>query len=105
MDLQMPAMDDYQAAAKLRSDTRFEALPIVATTAHATIEQRQRCLAAGMNDHIPKPIDPSALFETVARYYRPAPGRPTSVPAMAKTSGSGVKLAGIPLVESRADSM
>ena len=41
-------------------------------TAHATIEERQRCLAAGMNDHIAKPIDPANLFETVARFYKPA---------------------------------
>ena len=62
MDLQMPEMDGYQATAKLRSDARFAALPIIAMTAHATIEERQRCLASGMNDHISKPIDPSALF-------------------------------------------
>ena len=73
MDLQMPEMDGYQATAKLRSDARFAALPIIAMTAHATIEEKQRCLAAGMNDHISKPVDPSALFETVARYYRSAP--------------------------------
>ncbi len=58
MDLQMPEMDGYQATAKLRSDPRFATLPIIAMTAHATIEERQRCLAAGMNDHIAKPIDP-----------------------------------------------
>ena len=72
MDLQMPEMDGYQATAKLRSDTRFTTLPIIAMTAHATIEERQRCLAAGMNDHIGKPIDPANLFETVARFYKSA---------------------------------
>ena len=105
MDLQMPEMDGYQATAKLRSDARFAALPIIAMTAHATIEERQRCLASGMNDHISKPIDPSALFETVARYYRSAPGTSASVPAMAKSSDPVVKTAGIPMAESRADEM
>jgi signal transduction histidine kinase/CheY-like chemotaxis protein/HPt (histidine-containing phosphotransfer) domain-containing protein len=105
MDLQMPEMDGYQATAKLRSDARFAALPIIAMTAHATIEERQRCLASGMNDHISKPIDPSALFETVARYYRSAPGTSASVPAIAKTSDPVVKTAGVPEVESRADNM
>src|SRR5437764_2247847 len=104
MDLQMPEMDGYQATAKLRSDARFAALPIIAMTAHATIEEQQRCLAAGMNDHISKPIDPSALFETVARYYRSAPGTSASVPPNAKTSDPVVKTAGTP-VESRADNM
>ena len=75
MDLQMPEMDGYQATAKLRSDPRFAALPIIAMTAHATLEERQRCLAAGMNDHVAKPIDPAALFETVGRFYKPARGR------------------------------
>ncbi len=71
MDLQMPEMDGYQATTKIRSEARFANLPIIAMTAHATMEEKQRCLAAGMNDHISKPIDPDALFETVSRYYRP----------------------------------
>ena len=72
MDLQMPEMDGYQATAKIRADARFAKLPIIAMTAHATIEERQRCLAAGMNDHISKPIDPANLFETVGKFYKPA---------------------------------
>ncbi len=71
MDLQMPVMDGYQATAKLRSDARFTNLPIIAMTAHATMEEKQRCLAAGMNDHISKPIDPANLYETVGRFYKP----------------------------------
>ena len=71
MDLQMPEMDGYQATAKLRADPRFASLPIIAMTAHATVEERQRCLAAGMNDHVSKPIDPAMLFETVGRFYKP----------------------------------
>ncbi|CAN5512255.1 response regulator [soil metagenome] len=70
MDLQMPIMDGYQATAKLRSDPRFLHLPIIAMTAHATMEERSQCLAAGMNDHVSKPIDPALLFETLARYCK-----------------------------------
>jgi two-component system sensor histidine kinase/response regulator len=73
MDLQMPEMDGHQATAKLRSDARFGALPIIAMTAHATVEERQRCLDEGMSDHISKPIDPAVLFDTVARYCRRKP--------------------------------
>jgi two-component system sensor histidine kinase/response regulator len=72
MDLQMPEMDGYQATARIRGDARFATLPVIAMTAHATMEEKQRCLAAGMDDHVSKPIDPAALFETVARYHRPA---------------------------------
>lgn len=92
MDLQMPVMDGYQATAKLRSDARFATLTIIAMTAHATIEERQRCLAAGMNDHISKPIDPGNLFETVGRYCRPLPLAPSLSPAGAegaRTAGEG----------------
>ncbi len=71
MDLQMPEMDGYQATTRIRGDSRFAQLPIIAMTAHATVEERNRCLAAGMNDHISKPIHPNMLFDTVARYYRP----------------------------------
>ena len=70
MDLQMPEMDGYQATAKLRADTRFGRLPIVAMTAHATVEERQRCLSSGMNDHISKPIEPAVLYETVSKFYK-----------------------------------
>ncbi|MBM3851967.1 MAG: response regulator, partial [Verrucomicrobia bacterium] len=65
MDLQMPEMDGHQATARIRADARFAALPIIAMTAHATMEERDRCLAIGMNGHIAKPIDPALLFETL----------------------------------------
>ncbi len=72
MDLQMPELDGYQATAMIREEARFASLPILAMTAHATVEERQRCLDAGMDDHIAKPIDPAVLFDTVAR-HAPAP--------------------------------
>jgi PAS domain S-box-containing protein len=72
MDLQMPEMDGHQATRRIRDEARLAGLPIIAMTAHATIEERQRCLESGMNDHVAKPIDPALLFETLARYYRPA---------------------------------
>jgi two-component system, sensor histidine kinase and response regulator len=75
MDLQMPIMDGYQATAKIRSDSRFDKVPIIAMTAHATVEERQHCLDAGMADHISKPIDPATMFATIAKYYRPPMGR------------------------------
>jgi CheY-like chemotaxis protein len=72
MDLQMPEMDGYQATREIRSDSRFASFPIIAMTAHATIEERQKCLDAGMNGHVSKPIDPSSLFDTLERFAAPA---------------------------------
>src|SRR5262249_6018301 len=69
MDVQMPEMDGYQATARIRSQPRFASLPIVAMTAHATVEERQRCVAAGMVDHVSKPIDPAALYAVLARFH------------------------------------
>ena len=71
MDLQMPEMDGYQATREIRSDARFASFPIIAMTAHATIEERQKCLGAGMNGHVSKPIDPSSLFDTLERLAGP----------------------------------
>ena len=86
MDLQMPEMDGYQATKKIRSDPRFASFPIIAMTAHATIDERQKCLAAGMNGHVSKPIDPSSLFDTLERFVVPTakgPAVPPQEPAPA----------------------
>jgi CheY-like chemotaxis protein len=71
MDLQMPEMDGFTATKLLRADPRLQTLPIIAMTAHALVEERQRCLDAGMNDHVTKPIDPDVLFATLLRWTQP----------------------------------
>jgi two-component system sensor histidine kinase/response regulator len=71
MDLQMPEMDGYQATARIRAEPRLADLPIVAMTAHAMAEERDRCLAAGMRGHITKPIDPELLYRTLMQFHRP----------------------------------
>ncbi|MEO8542165.1 MAG: response regulator, partial [Betaproteobacteria bacterium] len=68
MDLQMPVMDGYEATRQLRLDARHVNLPIVAMTAHAMADERQRCMVLGMNGHISKPIDPEVLYATLAEY-------------------------------------
>ena len=73
MDLQMPEMDGFTATRLLRSDPRLRKFPIIAMTAHALVEERQRCLDAGMNDHVSKPIDPDNLFATLLRWAKPRP--------------------------------
>jgi two-component system sensor histidine kinase/response regulator len=76
MDLQMPEMDGFTATRLLRAEPELRALPIIAMTAHALVEERQRCLEAGMNDHVSKPIDPDALFATLLRWAKPRPTQP-----------------------------
>ncbi len=62
MDMQMPVMDGLTAARQIRCDPRHASLPILAMTANAMQGDREQCLAAGMNDHIPKPIVPTELW-------------------------------------------
>lgn len=68
MDLQMPEMDGYQATAKIRATPHLSDLPIIALTAHAFSEERDRCVEAGMRGHISKPIEPEILYQTLLEY-------------------------------------
>ena len=70
MDVQMPVMDGLTATARIRTREHGTGLhlPIIAVTAHAMDHDRQRCLAAGMDDHLPKPIRSADLFATIARF-------------------------------------
>lgn len=72
MDCQMPVMDGYQATRKLRQDPRYSSLPVIAMTANAMVGDKEKCLDAGMNDFIAKPIDVAQLFGTLARWIAPA---------------------------------
>ncbi len=83
MDVQMPVMDGYTATGIIRRDERFKYLPILAMTAHAMAGDQEKSAAAGMNDHVTKPIDPDKLFATLAKWIKtqkasameaPAPG-------------------------------
>jgi signal transduction histidine kinase/ActR/RegA family two-component response regulator len=68
MDCQMPVMDGYEATRAIRAEARWRDLPIIAMTANAMAGDRVRALAAGMNDHIAKPIDVDSMFATLARW-------------------------------------
>ena len=71
MDVQMPVMDGYTATGVIRGDARFKELPIIAMTANAMAGDMERSAAAGMCDHVTKPIDPDTLFATLAKWIKP----------------------------------
>ena len=68
MDVQMPVVDGLDATRMLRREARFAALPILAMTANAFDEDRDACLRAGMNDFVPKPVEPGVLYAALARW-------------------------------------
>lgn len=84
MDVQMPEMDGIEATRLIRRDWSAERLPIIAMSAHAYEEERQRCFAAGMNDHVPKPVDPMLLVRTLDRWLWPVPGGLSAAAAQPK---------------------
>lgn len=71
MDIQMPVMDGYDATREIRKDSNFQDLPIIAMTANAMAEDKERCLKVGMNDHISKPIDPNELMSQLSKWVKP----------------------------------
>jgi len=85
MDMQMPVLDGLAATRRVRAEAQFAQLPIIAMTANAMPADRERCMEAGMDDHLGKPLDPEQLWRTLAHWLRvaaPAAGsaRPAAPP-------------------------
>ncbi len=87
MDLQMPVMDGYTAARILRD--RRPDLPVLALTAHALVEERQRVLAAGMNDILTKPVVPDVLYAALARWLAGGVRRGGAAPLAGRAEPGG----------------
>ena len=90
MDVQMPVMDGLEATRAIRARPCFAQLPIIAMTAGAMPEEKAETLAAGMNDHVVKPIDPASLFATIGRWVAGAAPPPSGAPG-------GGRLAPVPV--------
>ncbi|MCL2346086.1 MAG: response regulator [Desulfobulbus sp.] len=83
MDMQMPVLDGVSATRILRQNPRFAALPIIAMTANVMEADRKRCMEAGMNDHVAKPIEPEELWAALLRW----------IPRRDKAAGESVEQA------------
>ena len=102
MDCQMPIMDGYTATRALRAQARWRDLPVIAMTANAMVGDREKALAAGMNDHVAKPIKVEEMFATLARWIRPHAAAAGAAPGPAGGDARGNALAELEGIDSRA---
>ncbi len=101
MDCQMPVMDGYQATAAIRARPELAELPIIAMTANAMAGDREKVIAAGMQDHIAKPLNVNGMFATMARWIKPSAAPETL--ARAQPAGRAVRgLPDLPGIDTRA---
>lgn len=93
MDCQMPVMDGYTATRAIRQRPELAGIPIIAMTANTMAGDREQALAAGMDDHIGKPLNVDAMFGTLARWIKPRgdtphePGRSGELPGIDQRAG------------------
>ncbi|MFT3850543.1 MAG: response regulator [Propionivibrio sp.] len=100
MDCQMPVMDGYTTTREIRKNPAFATLPVIAMTANAMAGDREKVLAAGMNDHIAKPLDIAAMFATIARWVKPAP--PTAAAGRREPPSAGGARLSLPGIDATA---
>jgi PAS domain S-box-containing protein len=102
MDCQMPVMDGYAATRALREQPQWRDLPVIAMTANAMVGDRDKALAAGMNDHIAKPIKVEDVFATLARWVRPPSAAAGDSPGGTSAARPAGDLADLPGIDARA---
>lgn len=84
MDMQMPVMDGFSTTREIRKNPQYANLPIIALTANVMVSEQNAIIAAGLNDHIGKPIDPDLLVSILAKWVHPA--RTTETPQPSATA-------------------
>jgi CheY-like chemotaxis protein len=101
MDCQMPVMDGFEATRQIRRNAYYADLPILAMTANAMVGDKEKCLEAGMNAHIPKPIDVNQLFKVLAQWIKPRSLRRALAAAVPKPAVA-IELPALPGVDMEA---
>ena len=99
MDMQMPVMDGITATREIRKNPALANLPIIALTANVYVSEQNAFLAAGMNDHIGKPLDPDRLIATLAKWIHPARLADSSPPPPTATASAPMPLPDLPGVK------
>jgi two-component system sensor histidine kinase/response regulator len=103
MDVQMPVMDGFEATRMIRSDPRLRDTVVIAMTANAGRDDQSRCLDAGMNEFVTKPISPNLMFQVIARWLRARPVRNRRRRAPVAAEGAATRTSAAPLVSSDPD--
>jgi CheY-like chemotaxis protein len=96
----MPVMDGYEATREIRRNPRWTDLPVIAMTANAMAGERDKVIACGMNDHIPKPLKVDQMFATIAHWVTPA--HPDTAPAAGHSAPATGAFADLPGIDTRA---
>ena len=103
MDVQMPVMDGFEATRMIRTDPRLRDALVIAMTANAGRDDQKRCLEAGMNEFITKPISPTVLFQVIARWLRERPERNGRRRVPVKAAGGEARMTAAPVSSSDPD--
>ena len=77
MDIMMPVMDGYTAIRKIRAHDHFKSIPIIAVTGKVVAGERERCLGAGANDYVPKPVNTAELLNAIGPWLPDVAVQPT----------------------------
>ena len=96
MDMHMPVMDGVNATIEIRKNAQFDQLPIVAMTANAMQQDKDKCAQAGMNDYLTKPIDPDELFRTLLKWIKP---RHEAIATQPEKKVGGSVVADMPVID------